>query len=367
MPRSPPQQQQQPLLDPEASAGSLWRASRLEAFRDRAASAGLLLPPQLDRAAEAEADPAAEKKTAAAADADGKNAAASEEIALLLARAAELSSELDALAARQATGETQAPWWADGEYDDAAADAANDLGVEALRRWRRGQQEEKQQKKKKSNAPCSSSSSSPPPPSLFFAEQALALFTEAVRLRPSSAAHCANRARAALAAGRAELALAAAGEAVARAEGSPALLPRALSLRGRALISLGRFGEAAASFERALELEGTVGGGGTGATKRLLEAARASEGAAAALAANSGGASRPALRRDTAASEFEQRQREAGDALDAAERALRAEPGRHELLRARVEVRKILSNSLFSLSTLIIIIYSHLKRKNPQK
>ena len=358
----PPQQQLKELLDPEASAGSLWRASRLEAFRDRAASAGLLppLPPQPLAGDEKAAEGGAPEKTAT--DDGKKTAAAANEIALLLARAAKLSSELDDLACRQATGEARAPWWADGEYDDAAADAANDRGVEALRRWRREEEKKQKNGRKKSNA--SSFPSPSPSSSLFFAEQALALFTEAVRLRPSSAAYCANRARAALALAAAaggtgrdggffELAAAAAGEA-ARADPS---LPRAWSLRGRALSSLGRFGEAAASFERALELErgGREGGGkgGTEGTRRLLDAARASKAAAAALAASSssGSSSRPALRRDTSASEFEKRQREAGEALEAAERALRAEPGRHELLRARAEVRKKSSNSFFFFSS----------------
>ena len=318
---SPPQQQD--LLDP-ASAGALWRASRLEAFRDRAVGAGLLL-----------ATKSPHDETAAADD-DGKTAA-SKEIASLLGRAAELSRELDALASAQATGEVQAPWWADGEYDDAAADAANDRGVEALRRWKK--EKRKEEEKKKSNASSSSASSAS---SLFFAEQAVLLFTEAVRLRPSSAVYSANRSRAALASGRAETALAAADEA---ATGNPSL-STAWSLRGRALSSMGRFGDAVASFERALELEEGEGGKGAEAkaaatTRRLLEAARASEAAAEEAAAACNGA-RPALpREETAArSGFQQLQQDAGDALEAAERALRAEPGRHELLRAKAEVRK---------------------------
>ena len=166
-PFPPPQQPE--LLDPTASAGSLWRASRLAAFRDRAARSGLLPPPLSgDDGAGAVTTKSAAPETAADADADdGKTAAAaSEEVASLLARAAELSSELDALASRQAEGKVQVPWWADGEYDDAAADAANDRGVEALRRWkRRGSrgakaEEEKQRRRLFRSFPSSSSSSS---------------------------------------------------------------------------------------------------------------------------------------------------------------------------------------------------------------
>ena len=100
-PFPPPQQPE--LLDPTASAGSLWRASRLAAFRDRAARSGLLPPPLSgDDGAGAVTTKSAAPETAADADADdGKTAAAaSEEVASLLARAAELSSELDALASR---------------------------------------------------------------------------------------------------------------------------------------------------------------------------------------------------------------------------------------------------------------------------
>ena len=370
-PFPPPQQPE--LLDPTASAGSLWRASRLAAFRDRAARSGLLPPPLSgDDGAGAVTTKSAAPETAADADADdGKTAAAaSEEVASLLARAAELSSELDALASRQAKGKVQVPWWADGEYDDAAADAANDRGVEALRRWKREEAEERR-RKKKSSAGASSVPSPPPPPppphassssSLFFAEQALALFTEAVRLRPSSAVYCANRSRAALASGRAETAAAAAAEA-ARAD--PAC-PRAWSLHGRALSSLGRIGEAVASFEKALKLEergcGRAEGEAAAAAKCRLEAARASEAVAnAAAASGNGGGARPALPRETAASEFERLQRDAGDAVEAAERALRAQPGRHELLRARAEVKRR-KNVLDFISTLILNFLGLLKK-----
>ena len=367
-PFPPPQQPE--LLDPMASAGSLWRASRLAAFRDRAARSGLLPPPLSgDDGAGAVTTKSAAPETAADAD-DGKTAAAaSEEVASLLARAAELSSELDALASRQAKGKVQVPWWADGEYDDAAADAANDRGVEALRRWKREEAEERR-RKKKSSAGASSVPSPPPPPppphassssSLFFAEQALALFTEAVRLRPSSAVYCANRSRAALASGRAETAAAAAAEA-ARAD--PAC-PRAWSLHGRALSSLGRIREAVASFEKALKLEergcGRAEGEAAAAAKCRLEAARASEAVAnAAAASGNGGGARPALPRETAASEFERLQRDAGDAVEAAERALRAQPGRHELLRARAEVKRR-KNVLDFVSTLIFLFLGLLK------
>lgn len=326
----PPGPQQQQLLDP-TTAGSLWRASRLESFRDREAGAGLLLLlPQGD----------GDWRFSSSAETDPEKTADDDEIASLLARAAELSSELDALALRQASGQASAPWWADAEYDDARSDAANDRGVEALRRWKEEEKKEQGRQKKKKNASSSR---------LFFSELAQALFTEAVRLRPSSAVYCANRAAAALASGANETALEAAVEA---ARASP-LYSKAWSLRGRALLSLRRSSEAAASFERALELERGGGGGGGGesgtattGTKRLLDAARASEADAKAAAAGDGSSTtRPALRRDVLGGLRELQQ--AGTALEAAERALRAEPGRHELLRARAEVRSLFFSTLF--------------------
>ena len=327
------------LLDP-ASAGALWRASRLEGFRDRAAAAGLLL---LSGEETSSPSSSSAEKTAAVCEkvTAATSSTAREELASLLARASRLSSELDTLALGQRSGQKQTPWWADGEYDDAAADAANDRGVEALRRWKR----------ERNNSP---------PSSLFLAKQALAFFTEAVRLRPSSATYCANRASAALACGSREAALEAAGEAVR----SGPLSARAWALRGRALAASGRFAEAAESLERAVELDGNEGGGGgkgkaSKATRRFLGEARASEAAAVRAAAAAGGDENGyrALPRDVSAGiELQRQQEQAGEALEAAERALRAEPRRHELLRSRVEVKIIFSSSS-SFSTLHHFFY----------
>ncbi|KDD74072.1 hypothetical protein H632_c1597p0, partial [Helicosporidium sp. ATCC 50920] len=86
-----------PLVDPD-EAGRVWRAGRLEFFRARLAELGL--------------------------SGDGEGAA-------LLSAVERESTALDALSQDQAA--SSRPWWADGEYDAARADEANDLGVIKLR------------------------------------------------------------------------------------------------------------------------------------------------------------------------------------------------------------------------------------------
>ena len=44
----------------------------------------------------------------------------------------EHSSSLEQLGVRQKDGTQPRPWWADGEYDDERADAANDAGTRRL-------------------------------------------------------------------------------------------------------------------------------------------------------------------------------------------------------------------------------------------
>lgn len=344
-----------PLLDPSA-AGFLWRATKLDSFKERAARAGIAVT-GFSAGGDGEAatvatrsdDEEEEGTTPPSPPPSSPSLFAS-----LLARAAELTAELDALSQRQANGDCRVPWWADGEYDERSADEANERGLEALRRWKEEEGEEK--KKNKTSSSFSSFPSS-------LAEQALALFTEAARLCPSSAVYSANRAAAALSLAKRNgggasscsrgrdnnkssllflsIALEAAGDAV-RADDRYA---RAWSLRGRTLSSLGRFNESFSAYKRAEELE-REDGTASKKTRRALEAARAASAAAVAAAAAGDAESdediaRPALPRQLpppGSSSYETHREEAGAALDAAERALEAEPGRHEFARARVEV-----------------------------
>ena len=54
-------------------------------------------------------------------------------MARALAGVAEHTEALEALAAAQRDGTQARPWWADGEYDDTRADAANDTGARPRR------------------------------------------------------------------------------------------------------------------------------------------------------------------------------------------------------------------------------------------
>lgn len=81
-----------------------------------------------------------------------------------------LTAQVEHIAHAQAQPNYRTPWWMDGEYDDARAEAHNDRGV-ALQR----------QKKH---------------------DDAFDEFTEAVRLAPSRAVYHANRAAVALKLGR---------------------------------------------------------------------------------------------------------------------------------------------------------------------
>ncbi|KAL4452009.1 hypothetical protein ABPG75_007671 [Micractinium tetrahymenae] len=238
-----------PLPD-EAEAGSVWREEKLRDFVFRLRCLGL------------DGDP---------------------EFAALAARIAEDTKALEELAEKQRSPDYQRPWWADGEYDAAKADSANDRGME-----------------------------------LFTAGQpgaAFDCFTEAVRLRPTSAVYHANRAAAALKLGRADLTAEAAAEAARR---DPGYLRAHLRL-GRARLALAQPAEAEAAFNRALELEP-----GNATAKRGLEEAaglaerqraqKAEEAAAAAAG------SRPGLSRGAVGEE------EAVAQLYAAEQMLAANP-----------------------------------------
>ena len=96
----------------------------------------------------------------------------------------EATAELDAMSIAQSSPSYHRPWWADGEYDEARAEVANDLGVASFRArdW----------------------------------SAAFDHHTEAIRLEPRRAVYHANRAAAALKLGRHRCALDDADAAVER-------------------------------------------------------------------------------------------------------------------------------------------------------
>ena len=104
---------QQPL--DELAAGSLWRAHKLQSFRDRVRFRAVRLG---WRTAD---DATLQARALGLADDPA--------VARALEGVAEHTEALEALAARQRDGTQARPWWADGEYDDTRADAANDAGA----------------------------------------------------------------------------------------------------------------------------------------------------------------------------------------------------------------------------------------------
>ncbi len=121
------------LVTNEREAGEMWRVDRFKDFRFRVRCAGL------------ESDP---------------------EFAEALGRMAALTRELSEMSAAQARDASEAPWWRDGEYDEARAEEANDDGMRKI-----GEQRY---------------------------EEAFEAFTEAIRLEPRRAVYHANRAAAGL-------------------------------------------------------------------------------------------------------------------------------------------------------------------------
>ena len=121
------------LVTNEREAGEMWRVDRFKEFRFRVRCAGL------------ESDP---------------------EFAEALERMAALTRELSEMSAAQARDASEAPWWRDGEYDEARAEEANDDGMRKI-----GEQRY---------------------------EEAFEAFTEAIRLEPRRAVYHANRAAAGL-------------------------------------------------------------------------------------------------------------------------------------------------------------------------
>ena len=88
-----------PCADPN-DAGTEWRATRLRDLAWRARCLGVHDAPEIQSA-------------------------------LLAMR--EATAELDAMSIAQSSPSYHRPWWADGEYDEARAEAANDLGVASFR------------------------------------------------------------------------------------------------------------------------------------------------------------------------------------------------------------------------------------------
>ena len=87
------------LVTNEREAGEMWRVDRFKEFRFRVRCAGL------------ESDP---------------------EFAEALGRMAALTRELSEMSAAQARDASEAPWWRDGEYDEARAEEANDDGMRKI-------------------------------------------------------------------------------------------------------------------------------------------------------------------------------------------------------------------------------------------
>ena len=139
-----------PCADPN-DAGTEWRATRLRDLAWRARCLGVHDAPEIQSA-------------------------------LLAMR--EATAELDAMSIAQSSPSYHRPWWADGEYDEARAEVANDLGVASFRArdW----------------------------------SAAFDHHTEAIRLEPRRAVYHANRAAAALKLGRHRCALDDADAAVER-------------------------------------------------------------------------------------------------------------------------------------------------------
>ena len=131
------------------------------------------------------------------------------------------TAALDEMAVAQSSPTYERPWWADGEYDERRAEAANDAGVAAFRAKR-------------------------------FAE-AFDAHTEAIRLEPRRAAYHANRAAAALKLARHRCALEDAKRAVERDPSHVTAM-----LRGaKAALALDDPDEALALFDAALALDPT--------------------------------------------------------------------------------------------------------------
>ena len=129
------------------------------------------------------------------------------------------TAALDEMAVAQSSPTYERPWWADGEYDERRAEAANDAGVAAFRAKR-------------------------------FAE-AFDAHTEAIRLEPRRAAYHANRAAAALKLARHRCALEDAKRAVERDPSHVTAM-----LRGaKAALALDDPDEALALFDAALALD----------------------------------------------------------------------------------------------------------------
>eukprot|EP00873_Tetraselmis_striata_P032890 jgi/Tetstr1/453154/TSEL_040174.t1 len=162
--------------------------------------------------------------------------------AMMAALVAE-NSELDRILEKQRADTSAAPWWADGEYDTAAADRSNDAGTAAFKAQD------------------------------FSA--AFDCFTEAIRLCPQKPVYHCNRAATALKLGREDIALRDAEYALER---DPAY-EKAMLKAGEACLSVGKSQQAASHFKALMVLNPGSKAAATGARKaaiKIIEDAKAS-------------------------------------------------------------------------------------------
>ena len=153
-------------------------------------------------------------------------------IAALIEQMKQQTIELEQIWDQQKSSNVERKWWQDGEYDDHRADDANDHGLLLFKQNKYG--------------------------------DAFQLFTEAIRLCPTSAVYHSNRAAAALKLGRPEVAAEDADNALARDSNYLKALIRA----GEARINLKNPEEAEAHFQRALEVDPAC----TAATRGIAKA-----------------------------------------------------------------------------------------------
>lgn len=180
----------------------------------------------------------------------------------LLSQIEQHTNMLEELYEDQKKPEYEVPWWQDGEYDDARADDANEVGTRYFTRKQYG--------------------------------DAFDAFTEAIRLNPRSPIYAANRSAAALRLLKPELALFDAQHAIAR----DSTYVKGYLRGGQAALALMQPDEAFVMYERALSIDNTIGAALKGLEKaKLLKENIQSRLHSEKEAAASG--SRPALSRHT--------------------------------------------------------------------
>ncbi|DBA77618.1 TPA: TPR and ankyrin repeat-containing protein 1 [Trebouxia sp. C0004] len=214
--------------------------------------------------------------------------------AALLQRLQAETCAVQTLQKQQSQQADAGPWWADGEYDDDAAERANDTGTE------------------------------------FFGRQdycaAFTHYTEAIRLCPRKATFHCNRAAAALKLQRFSIAATDARQAIKRDSQNIKAYLRA----GQAQAGLKKPEEAARWFRRALLLDKT-----SSAAQRGLDTTKRAQGRAHAAAlqeqAGAGRGDRPGLSRQPLEAE------EAAQMLHSSEGMLKAQPASHAVQCSHAE------------------------------